>query len=123
MQSRSHERILELIDGAVGPPEIEDVQEIIMPQLELVVALSGMERVFDKDGFKDFYDTHHLFFPRADYTTPLEKRFRKAFVLPIHRGIHDELHAKVPKPAKPGRMAMLAYLNSLAIADLPDPAA
>ncbi len=123
MESKSSARILELIDGVVGPPEIEDVQELIMPQLELMVALSGMERVFDKDGFKDFYDTHHLFFPRCDYTTPLEKKFRKAFVLPIHRGIHDELHAKVAKPTKPGRLAMLSYLNSLAVCDIPDPAA
>lgn len=123
MESRHTARIIELIDGVVGPPEVQDVQEIIMPQLELVVALSGMERVFDKDGRKDFYDTHHLFYPRCDYTTPLEKRFRKAFVLPIHRGIHDELHARLPKPEKPGRLAMLAYLNNLAVNDLPDPAA
>lgn len=120
MESKHSARILELIDGVVGPPEIDDVQEIIMPQLELVVALSGMERVFDKNGVKDFYDTHHLFFPRCDYVTPLEKRFRKAFVLPIHRGLHDELHAKIPKPMKPGRMAMLSYLNSLAASE-PDP--
>lgn len=122
MENKHSARILELIDGVVGPPEIEDVQEIIMPQLELVVALAGMERVFDKNGTKDFYDTHHLFFPRCDYTTPLEKRFRKAFVLPIHRAIHDELHAKISKPQKPGRMAMLAYLNSLSASD-PDTAA
>lgn len=121
MENKSSAKILELIDGVVGPPEIDDVQEIIMPQLELVVALSGMERVFDKQGLKDFYDTHHLFFPRCDYTTPLEKKFRKAFVLPIHRGVHDELHAKIPKPHKPGRTAMLAYLNSLAVSDQPEP--
>lgn len=120
MESKSCERILELIDGVIGPPEIDDVQEIIMPQLEMIVALSGMERVIDKTGIKDFYDTHHLFFPRVDYTTPLEKRFRKAFVLPIHRSIHDELHHRLPKPQKPGRMAMLAYLNSLAVCDIPD---
>lgn len=113
MENRHSARILQLIDGVVGPPEVEDVQEIIMPQLELIVALSGMERVFDGGGTKDFYDTHHLFFPRCDYTTPLDKKFRKAFVVPIHRGIHDELHAKVPKPQKPGRTAMLAYLNSI----------
>lgn len=119
MESKHSAKILELIDGVVGPPEIEDVQEIIMPQLELVVALSGMERVFDKQGKKDFYDTHHLFFPRCDYTTPLEKKFRKAFVLPIHRAIHDEVHAKIAPPQKPGRSAMRAYLNSLAAADEP----
>ena len=123
MESVHTARILTLIDGAVGPAEIQDVQEIIMPQLELMVALSGMERVFDGNGTKDFYDTHHLFFPRCDYNTPLEKRFRKAFVLPIHRGIHDELHAKIQKPEKPGRLAMLAYLNTLAVSDLPEPAA
>lgn len=113
MESSNSARILQLIDGVVGPPEIDDVQEIIMPQLELLVALSGMERVFDKQGMKDFYDTHHLFWPRVDYQTPLEKKFRKAFVVPVHRGIHDELHHQLPKPFKPGRMAMLSYLNSL----------
>lgn len=123
MESKHSARIIELIDNVVGAPEIEDVGEIIMPQLELMVALNGMERVFDKRGTKDFYDTHHLFFPRCDYKTPLEKKFRKAFIIPIHRGIHDELHARIPKPEKPGRLAMLAYLNSLAVHDIPDPAA
>lgn len=117
MENKSTAKLLTLIDGVVGPPEIDDVQEIIMPQLELIVALSGMERVFDKQGTKDFYDTHHLFFPRCDYTTPLEKKFRKAFLLPIHRAIHDEIHAKLAAPHKPGRAAMRAYLDTLADSD------
>lgn len=50
-----------------------------------------------------FSDTHHLFWPRFEYTTPLEKRFREAEVNVIRgicRCIHDLNHLKLP-PEKP----------------------
>lgn len=106
------DQILALIDGVVGSPEVEDVQELLMPQFELVVAMSGMARVFE-DQRKQFVDTHHPFWPRCEYTTPLEKRFRKQFVMPIHRAIHDEIHARLAPPPKPTPNTMRAFLDSV----------
>lgn len=47
--------------------------------------------------------THHVYWPRRDYTTSLEKRFRN---LPANkellpRCLHDELHATLESPEKP----------------------
>lgn len=109
LDSRSYQ-IIAMIDGMVAP-EIDNVGEIIMPQLEFVVALSGMGRVFDDR--KNFIDGHHLFFPRSAYVTPLERRFRGTFIIPTVRYIHDELHAAIPPPLKPSRGTMLAYLAEI----------
>lgn len=111
LESRT-DAILAIIDGVVAP-EIDNVGEIIVPQLEFIVALSGMGRVFDDR--KDFIDTHHLFWPKADYTTELERKFRGAFIVPTVRYIHDELHAAIAPPLKPSRGTMLAYLAQVSI--------
>ncbi len=51
---------------------------------------------------------HHLFHPRADYTSPLEKEFRE---LPenqvqIAEEIHRCIHRHQSPPAKPSRVFM-----------------
>jgi len=60
----------------------------------------------------DFKDTHHRYYPRRAYKTPLEKAFRN---LPCHReviwrSVHEEIHATQPIPEKPSRDEMLAVL-------------
>lgn len=59
-----------------------------------------------------FADTHHDFYPRSDYRTPTEKRFRE---LPenkelLCRAEHDERHATEAPPQKPPREVMLGAL-------------
>lgn len=46
---------------------------------------------------------HHINWRRKDYKTPHEKLYRglAGLVLPIHRPIHNQLHAEVPPPPKP----------------------
>lgn len=80
-----------------------------------MVALSGMERVFDGRGpvNRDYIDTHHLFYPRSAYRTTLQKTFRRQFIIPIHRGIHEELHVRVEPPPMPPRSLMVGYLMLL----------
>ena len=114
MRRQQHtEDIIELIDRVVPPSElgiVQEVQGIIQPQLDAIVALSGLAHVVDR---RDFIDTHHLFYPRTDYSTRLQKTFRRAFVIPINRGVHDEVHATIEPPQLPNKSTMLAYLMHL----------
>lgn len=59
-----------------------------------------------------FSDTHHLFFPRRNYTSKVDREFRE---LPINkeqlcRAEHDERHATEPLPDKPTRDKMLGII-------------
>jgi hypothetical protein len=62
-------------------------------------------------------DKHHLFWPRQDYKTPTEKRFRELDEnkVIICRNFHDEEHALFPPPDKPDleimRMAIAEQRN------------
>jgi hypothetical protein len=58
---------------------------------------------------RHFEDTHHLAYPRRDYKTAVEKRWRE---LPerkveICRWLHQNIHASGYLPAKPDREDML----------------
>jgi len=57
--------------------------------------------------------THHIYWPRHWYTTPLEKRFRQHPDNVVHglcRCMHDLEHLKKP-PKKPSEAQMRAFLN------------
>ncbi len=59
-----------------------------------------------------FTDLHHLYFPRRDYKTNVEKQFRN---LPenkeqLCRAEHNERHATEPPPLKPSRDEMLGAI-------------
>lgn len=58
-------------------------------------------------------DNHHAIFYRRWYKTPHEKLYRglAGLVLPIHRPIHNQLHAEVPPPPKPSREFMLQIVD------------
>lgn len=57
-----------------------------------------------------FADRHHEYWPRADYRTALEKRFRAHFVELLCRRLHDEQHT-LPPPDKPAPSEMREALN------------
>jgi hypothetical protein len=64
------------------------------------------------DGGGCFSDTHHLFYPRRDYRTRVEREFRE---LPVNkeqicRSEHDERHAVEPVPQKPTKQEMLGAI-------------
>jgi hypothetical protein len=48
-------------------------------------------------------NTHHVFFERRWYKTPLERKLRqhRGFVIPMEVSNHSELHANVAPPEKP----------------------
>lgn len=50
-----------------------------------------------------FEDVHHLYFPRSEYRTPTEKRFRELDENKIRmcRNMHDTEHAVIEPPLKP----------------------
>lgn len=107
--------ILSRIDAVVPPtehPMIAEVHSLIQPQLAMIVALSGLEHTLEQRGKtnRDFIDTHHLFWPRVDYRSILHKTFRRQFIIPIHRGIHEEVHANLEPPKTPPRSLMVGYL-------------
>lgn len=57
--------------------------------------------------------THHLYWPRREYSTPVEEAFRE---LPenkerLSRCDHDELHRNEFPPIKPNLLQMLQALN------------
>lgn len=59
-----------------------------------------------------FEDTHHLMWPKRDYKTPVERRYRE---LPenkvqLCRDLHDLEHYQEP-PEKPSREEMLGALS------------
>jgi hypothetical protein len=113
MRSNQHiDDILAIIDGVLPPEQPQPIQEVsglLVPQFELIVALSGLEAVTADHSI----DTHHLFWPRSSYKTTVEKQFRRSFQVPINRGVHNEVHAKIEPPTKPSRATMLGYLSLL----------
>lgn len=61
-------------------------------------------------------DTHHLWSPRSEYKTSVEKQFRRLAcnVMEMCRVEHEELHAVQPHPEKPPRSYMLAEIQRYA---------
>lgn len=59
-----------------------------------------------------YSDTHHLYYPRANYRTQLEKQFRELAVNKeqLCRYEHDQVHAENEPPLKPTREQMLGAL-------------
>lgn len=60
---------------------------------------------------------HHVFSPKKDYETDLEKRFRNqpGLVIPgVHILVHKALHEAVPHPPKPNRREMVDIFHRLA---------
>lgn len=57
-----------------------------------------------------FSDIHHPDFPRKDYTTPLEKRYRAARAFQLCRLLHDIEHLE-PAPEKPTVVEMRDYFK------------
>ena len=62
---------------------------------------------------------HHVYWPRRNYTTPLEKRFRN---LPENKELlprceHDELHATTEPPEKPSHafMESVVYIQPVEV--------
>ncbi len=56
-----------------------------------------------------YADEHHLYWPKKNYKSPVEREFRS---LPEHRAMvcraeHDEIHATEGIPKKPSRDQML----------------
>lgn len=53
-------------------------------------------------------DTHHLFYPKSAYRTPIERVFRglPENQVEICRAEHDEIHATEPEPVKPSLEVM-----------------
>lgn len=51
---------------------------------------------------------HHLFWPRRDYKTPLQKKFRNlpCNIVLLEIDEHTELHRTTPPPKMPERSAM-----------------
>lgn len=60
-----------------------------------------------------FSDNHHKFWPRVEYATPTEKRFRQLEVNIVRgmcRCLHDLEHLKLP-PAKPSIAIMKEVIH------------
>lgn len=61
------------------------------------------------------YDTdrHHIFWPRRNYTTPLEKAFRNlpCNVIRLPVGEHRLIHATQSAPAKPSHHEIASLVN------------
>ena len=57
-------------------------------------------------------DSHHEVWPRRDYKTGVEKRYRRLGVniVQLCRSEHEEIHAG-PPPEKPSRDEMLQAIN------------
>lgn len=58
---------------------------------------------------------HHLYYPKNQYTTPVEREFRE---LPENKermcmAEHDELHRTERPPQKPDREEMLLAINGI----------
>lgn len=85
------------------------VVEIIRPQFELIVALSGLERAVEER--KNFYDRHHNFFPKHEYKTRTEKAFREIFTMTLWRPDHEDLHHALPSPDHPTQQEMKEILE------------
>lgn len=61
-----------------------------------------------------YSDTHHLFYPRSEYRTKLEKDFRNLDEnkVVICRFEHDQIHASLEVPEKPTREVMVQIIQS-----------
>jgi hypothetical protein len=57
---------------------------------------------------------HHLFFPKSDYSTPLEKEFRSLpeNITLVCRGLHDKLDEKPPPKPSVTKMRQAVDLNN-----------
>jgi hypothetical protein len=56
---------------------------------------------------------HHVWWEKANYKTKLERRWRghKAFVVPLYKTIHVELHRDLSPPPKPKHEMMIQGLQ------------
>ena len=56
---------------------------------------------------------HHIWFPRRDYKTDVERKFRNlpCNIVWIDEKIHRLLHQFTEVPKKPSREEMLMYIN------------
>jgi hypothetical protein len=61
-----------------------------------------------------FADLHHPDFPKKEYRTPLEKRYRIARAFHLCRLLHDVVHLG-PQPEKPTVMEMREFMGRLAL--------
>lgn len=57
-----------------------------------------------------YADLHHQYWPKSEYRTDLEKRFRNAFVELMCRSEHNEIHHH-RKPEKPSVYEMRQILE------------
>lgn len=64
-----------------------------------------------------FEDKDHFYFPKKDYQTSIEKRFRRLpeNIIEGCRRVHDERHMTTPPPEKPSRDAMLRAIGDSAL--------
>jgi hypothetical protein len=60
-----------------------------------------------------YKNRHHLYYPRSDYRTPLEKQFRSAseHIVTLCRSQHEQLHLKTKPPEKPSPDTMREVLR------------
>jgi hypothetical protein len=59
---------------------------------------------------------HHIFSPKRDYSTQLERRFRcqSGLIIPgVHLMVHKQLHYEVPHPPKPTKREMVDIFDRL----------
>lgn len=56
-----------------------------------------------------FEDVHHLYWPKSEYRSELERNFRNlgSNTMRICRATHDDIHATERPPVKPSRETML----------------
>lgn len=67
-----------------------------------------------------YQDSHHVYFPRRDYKTKIEKQFRNLpeNLVEMCRNDHDNLHATQTPPEKPSRDEMLVAISRTAIGEV-----
>ena len=60
-------------------------------------------------------NVHHEYYPKSDYTTPIEKEFRELpeNKTPMCMAEHDQLHKEFAPPVKPDREEMLLVINGI----------
>lgn len=59
-----------------------------------------------------FEDTHHLYYPKSDYRTKVERTFRSIHKVEMCRWAHVELHATQEPPEKPEYEEMVESILS-----------
>lgn len=70
-------------------------------------------KYFNKPG-GCFADQHHPDFPKSDYRTSLEKRYRMARAFHLCRFLHELIHLE-PQPEKPTVVEMREHLARLVL--------